>query len=108
VKRFKHIYYSFLVLIFQGCDYLYTGQSGIGGNINSAMKPLMIRIVDFIYPLLGFIGLIVLAISINTLFITKNNPNESPVSKLLGGTMEFVIAIILITSKTIVTALFGK
>lgn len=107
LKNFYRILFLFFALIFSGCDNVFN-QNGIAKNLDASMKPLMIEIVDFIYPLLGFIGLIVLAISFNTLFLTKANPSESPVSKLLGGTMEFIIAACLISSKEIVKFFFGS
>jgi len=106
----KNIYKSlflFVTLIFTGCDNVFN-QNGINKTLDASMSPLMINIVNFIYPLLGFIGLIVLAISFNTLFLTKSNPSESPVSKLLGGTFEFIIAACMIASKQIVQYYFGK
>jgi len=102
---------SFLItisLLFSGCQNLYQNNSSISRNLDSSLKPLIIDIVNTLYPFLAFIGLIILAISIYTLFIKPGNSQESPVGKLLMGVFEFTLAILFISAKSIVTSIFGS
>jgi hypothetical protein len=95
-----------IIFLFTGCDVI--DPNGLTRNLNASLKPLVINSIDFIYPFLGFIGLIMLALSIYTMFIKPHNPNETVVNYLISGTFEFLIAIALITSKDLVKYWMGS
>lgn len=98
----KKFYYSFiisLIFLFSGCTLV--EEDGIARNLNSSMKPLMVNLTDLLYPLLGFIGVIMFGLGFHTLFIKKNRPDETIVNNLLAGTIELLIAIVLVASKKI-------
>lgn len=103
---FKHSLFL-IPLLLSGCQNLLDGNKNIAGNLNESLKPLVIQIMDFLYPLFGFIGLIMLAISIYTLFIKPQSPSESAIVPLLMGVMEFSMGAMFIMSKKIVASFFG-
>jgi len=98
----------FILYFLTGCQNLYDNKNGVASNLNSSLSPLVLDIVQTLYPFLAFIGLIILAVSIYTLFIKPGNSQESPVGKLLMGTLEFSLAVGFIMSKSIVNSIFGN
>jgi len=108
MKKNNNIISIISIFLFTGCQNLYNDQNNVARNLNSSLSPLVIDIVGTLYPFLAFIGLIILSVSIYTLFIKPGNGQETPVSKLLMGVLEFSLAVGFIMSKSIVESIFGK
>jgi len=106
-KKLKSIFIYINLLFFTGCQNLFNNNNNIARNLNSSMKPLVINIVNTLYPFLAFIGLIILAVAIHTSFIQENRPGESPVGKIISASLEFFIAFILISAKQVVSVIWG-
>lgn len=101
-NNIKYFYYIFIIFVFTGCQNLFENNVG-EEQTKKGLNSVMINFIDYAYPLLGLLGVIILASSINNLFI-KNIKTKKTIFLAI---LEFFVAVIFILSKNIIYNIFS-
>jgi hypothetical protein len=94
----KNLSLLFSFLFFSGCQNIFNKEGAATGGVVSSV----IEFIDTTYPFFGFLGLIILAISINTLILS----NLQSKHRFFIGFTELGLAIFFILSKNIIYYFF--
>jgi len=106
IKNKSNIIFLFLFSsLFVGCQGL---SNNMANHTNNEMKKGFVELATAIHSIMAVIGIILLAYSINELFLTdKKGQQGSGIGAVLKGLFMFVLGVILINFKYVINYMMG-